>query len=105
MQMRRAEFGGMRAQLTSLATAAVAALRTDKETAARLAGDQDTERKQIARGSRDRDRIASQMSHPNLPIVARVAEEVQSGLASRTSDGEAGRISTHVQNQAKNAKC
>ena len=101
----RREFGGMRAQLTSLATAAVAALRTDKETAARLAGDQDKERKQIAQGHRDRDQIASQMSHPNLPIVARVAEEVESGLASRTS-GEWRKAESRPkrENQTKKAK-
>ena len=82
--MARDKFGGNAGtQLTNLANAAAAAPRTNQEAAARLAGDQDKELRQIARGPRVTKQIAPQLNHPNLPRVARVNEEQQGGLASR----------------------
>ena len=94
------EFVGLGIQPTNLENVLAAALRTNRETAARLEETQGREWRRIAMGRHDIRRFESQLKRPNLLGVAPVTEDQHCDFRSRISEkGKQDKISTKNEDQ------
>ena len=86
-------FGCLGAQLTNLAEGMEVALKTNEETAAKLAHAQNQGWQQLVRDRRDINRIETQLEQPNQMIISRAIEYQGRVFQFRSEKREKGRTS------------